>query len=496
MIKHIHRYILKSFLRTFCITFLAAVFILVMQFMFRYVDDFVGKGMGILVLLEFLFYAALSVVPLALPLSILLGSLMTFGNLGERLELLAMKAAGISLFKIMKSLIILIAMVSIGSFYFANNILPKTQVKMWGLLFSFREASPELDIQASAFNSGISGRNIYVETKRNGYLYDVVIYDYSNGFSNTAIILADTGRLRLTEDKNQLVLELYNGESFENLQNNAKENYQNNKIIPYRRETFGKKELIIDFDANFKELSNTFLEDQYVAKNVNELSKTVDSITIRLGGLITSEIETKQRSTYFNTTNKSSEEITLFKDSSINLNEELTLQAYFSRISNYKKGVALKSALTNITNITQKQKNFNSAKEWLQAEIRRHEIEKYKRYTLAFACFIFLFIGAPLGAIIRKGGMGLPVVISTILFIVYYIIDNSGYKMAREGLWEVWQGMWLSSFILLPFGILLTYMAATESSIMNGESYIMVFKKFFSKENVIFAKIKKLRTKK
>ena len=136
------------------------------------------------------------------------------------------------------------------------------------------------------------------------------------------------------------------------------------------------------------------------------------------------------------------------------------------------------------------------AKEWLKSESRRHEIEKYKRYTLAFACFIFLFIGAPLGAIIRKGGMGMPVVLSTILFIIYYIIDNTGYKMAREGLWEVWQGMWLSAAILLPFGILLTYMAATESSIMNGESYIMAFKKFFSKENIIFAKINKFKTKK
>ena len=183
MIKHIHRYILKNFLRTFSITFLAAVFILVMQFMFRYVDDFVGKGVGVLVLGEFLFYAALSVVPLALPLSILLGSLMTFGNLGERLELLAMKAAGISLFKIMKSLIILIAMVSLGSLYFANNILPKTQVKMWTLLFSIREASPELDIPQGAFYSKITGRNIYVETKRNGLLYNVAIYDYSKGFT-------------------------------------------------------------------------------------------------------------------------------------------------------------------------------------------------------------------------------------------------------------------------------------------------------------------------
>ena len=322
MIKHIHRYILRNFIRTFSITFLASIFILVMQFMFRYVDDFVGKGMGALVMLEFLFYAALSVVPLALPLSILLGSLMTFGNLGERLELLAMKAAGISLFKIMRSLIVLIALISYGSFYFANNILPATQVRMWGLLFSIQEASPELEIPQGSFYSGITGRNVYAETKRNGLLFDVVIYDYSRGFNNTGIILADTGKLRLTEDKKQLVLELYNGECFENLQDDNKNNYDNNKIIPYRRETFSRKELIIDFDANFKELGTGYLEGQYIAKNVEQLNQTVDSIDTRIEKHINSEKEKKQRNTFFNRTNSTAKDVITFGKVDINFNEE------------------------------------------------------------------------------------------------------------------------------------------------------------------------------
>lgn len=469
-----------------------------MQFMFRYVDDLVGKGVDISVLGEFFLYAALSVVPLALPLSILLGSLMTFGNLGERLELLAMKAAGISLFKIMKSLIILIALVSVGSFYFANNILPVTQVRMWGLLFSIREASPELDIPQGAFYDGIKGRNIYVETKRNGFLYNVAIYDYSNGFNNTSITLADTGQLKLTEDKKQLVLTLWDGESFENLQEGGqKNNHRNNKIIPYRRETFSKKELIIDFDANFKELNSTFLEDQYIAKDIDDLNKTVDSIYNRIGQLEAMEDENRKKNTYFNRRNLGADEITTFKDSTIKIEDyKFSLQSKFASLSKENKKRVLNTAANKIKQVTDRQRVHNADKEWLWNESRRHAIEKYKRYTLAFACFIFLFIGAPLGAIIRKGGMGMPVVLSTILFIIYYIIDNTGYKMAREGIWEVWQGMWLSAFILLPFGILLTYMAATESSIMNGESYIMVFKKFFSKENIIFAKINKLRTNK
>lgn len=497
MLKHIHRYILKNFLRTFSITFLAAVFILVMQFMFRYVDELVGKGVAITVLAEFFFYAALSVVPLALPLSILLGSLMTFGNLGERLELLAMKAAGISLFKIMKSLIVLIGLVSIGSFYFADNILPRTQVRMWTLLFSIREASPELDIPQGAFYDGITGRNIYVEQKRNGLLLGVAIYDYSKGFNNTGIILADTGTLKLTEDKKHLILTLKNGECFENLQDDKKTNNKNNNIIPYRRETFGKKELIIDFDANFKELNSTFLEDQYLAKRIDELKVTVDSIGLRINQYVTVRDEHLQSKTYFNRVNQKLKDITVLKDTTIKLDDiSYTLQSKFAHLNSNNKKTALQFAKNKIKPVTDQQRRFNADVEWLKSEVRSHEIEMYKRYTLAFACFIFLFIGAPLGAIIRKGGMGMPVVLSTILFILYYIIDNTGYKMAREGIWEVWQGMWLSASILLPFGILLTYMAATESSIMNGESYIMVFKKIFSKNNVIFAKIRNLRQNK
>ena len=326
---------------------------------------------------------------------------------------------------------------------------------------------------------------------------NVAIYDYSKGFNNTGIILADTGLLKLTEDKKHLILTLKDGECFENLEDGNKGNHKNNKIIPYRRETFSKKELIIDFDANFKELSSTFLEDQYIAKKIDELKVTVDSIGLRVNQYLTIRDEKLRSRTYFNRSNQKAEDITVFKDTTIKLdNIPYTLQSKFAQLSNTNKKIALQQAKSKLKSITDKQRTYNADLEWLKSEARRHEIEMYKRYTLAFACFIFLFIGAPLGAIIRKGGMGLPVVLSTILFIIYYIIDNAGYKIAREGIWEVWQGMWLSAAILLPFGILLTYMAATESSIMNGESYIMAFKKIFNKNNVIFAKIRKLRQNK
>ncbi|MBQ5524758.1 MAG: LptF/LptG family permease, partial [Paludibacteraceae bacterium] len=255
--KILHRYILRNFLRTFLITFSVSIFVLVMQFMFHYADDFIGKGMGLGPITELFFHAALSLVPLSLPLSILLGSLMTFGNLGEKLELLSMKAAGVSLFRIMLPLIILVGGISVGSYFFADNVLPKAQVRMWTLIFSVREKSLELNIPEGSFYSGIEGLNIYVREKKDGMLNNVVIYDYSQGFGNMLIILADKGKMEMSKDKTYLLLTLYNGESFENIKEGAgpvSDNSDSNEIIPYRRETFSKKEIIIDFDSNFNEM--------------------------------------------------------------------------------------------------------------------------------------------------------------------------------------------------------------------------------------------------
>lgn len=479
MLKHIDRYILKNFLKTFIVTFVASIFVLVMQFMFRHVDDLVGKGVGFLVLGEFFINACLTLVPLSLPLSILIGSLMTFGNLGERLELLAMKAAGISLFRIMRSLIVLMLLISIGSFYFSDNVLPPTQVRMWTLLFSIREKSPELDIPEGSFYSEITGRNIYVGKKVNGRLHNVVIYDYSNGFDNTTIIVADTGYISLTEDKKNLILRLHSGESFEHLRQGEDKKENASTIIPYRRETFSRKEMVIDFDANFNEMNSDFLDGQYVSKNTTELQQTVDSIQIRIDDYSSSSQRKVHTATYFNKDLKTTAQS--IDTTSVQLKTQLIdMEEKYLKMTKAEKR-RIVNAATARSRVVQSEIIYRKNDfEWLSAEQRRHAIEWHKRYSLPFACFIFLFIGAPLGAIIRKGGMGMPLVLSTLLFITYYIIDNTGYKMAREGIWEVWQGMWLSAFILLPLGIILTYMAATESTIMNGESYKNAIKKIFT----------------
>lgn len=491
--KILHRYVLRNFLKTFLITFTVSIFVLVMQFMFHYADDFIGKGMGLGPIAELFFHATMSLVPLSLPLSILLGSLMTFGNLGEKLELLSMKAAGVSLFRIMLPLIILVGGISIASFFFADKVLPKAQVRMWTLIFSVREKSLELNIPEGSFYSGIDGINIYVGEKKGGMLKDMIIYDFSNGFENTSIIVANEGKMEMSKDKTYLLLTLYDGESFENLtegsEDKRKKRYSND-IIPYRRETFSKKEVIIDFDSNFNEMSSSFLEGQYVSKNTAELQHSIDSISQKVDSVKASHADKQIKSVYFDNRAGVAEAIRGY-DENIEKYRHDTFIKLYSQLDSIKKVRVLENAISRASTVSNDINYDASITDWMDGELRRHAIEWHKKFTLAFACFIFLFIGAPLGAIIRKGGMGMPIVISTILFIVYYIIDNSGYKMAREGICQVWQGMWLSAEILLPLGIVLTYLAATDNTFISGEAYLMKMKDLIKKIKTIFhAKVK------
>ena len=250
-----------------------------MQFMWMHVNDLVGKGISLGVLSEFFIYATASVVPLALPLAILLSSLIAFGNLAEKSELTAMKAAGISLFRILRPLAIAVAILSVGAFYFSNNVLPKSQAKLWALIFSLRQKSPELQIPVGEFYDEIHGYNIYVRNKtRDGDLLNLMIYDYSSGFEDAKVMVADTGRLRASTDKRFLVLDLINGEAFENLNQKQQRATRTTQNIPYRRETFSHKRLIIDFNTDFNRYDESILDDQHVSKNVSQLMHSIDSV--------------------------------------------------------------------------------------------------------------------------------------------------------------------------------------------------------------------------
>lgn len=479
---------LQTFLPLFFMTFLICLFIVLMQFLWRYIDEMVGKGLTIAVLGELFFYAALTFVPMALPLAILLASLMTFGNLGEHFELTALKASGISLLHTMRPLIITMVFIAVAAFFFQNDVLPVAQTKMWTLLYSVRQKSPEVEIPEGVFYDQIPGYNLYVEHKdrETGTLHSMMIYDVSKGFENARIILADSGRMSITEDKTHLFLRLWDGEQFENLRES---NGGSSKAgVPYRRETFDVKEILVPFDANFNRMDEAGMRNQFVGKNIARLRQSIDSINHRVDSIgdnyanmilnstrLDIDIPSTRESRKASAASQQNPQHTQAPSEAA---REIDLDSLFSGEKNANMHSSiLQQALAKAKRNYQDYEFKSLSMEDDRKSIRRHEIELMKKFTLSFACIIFFFIGAPLGAIIRKGGLGTPIVVSVILFIIYYIIDNSGYKLARDGRWEVWQGMWLSSAVLLPLGVFFTYKAVNDSAVFNADAYRIFFKK-------------------
>ena len=471
-IKKLDIFILKSFCLLFMGTFFICLFIFMMQFLWRYVDEMVGKGLEMSVLAQFFFYSALTLVPVSLPLAILLAALITFGNFGERFELLAMKAAGISLLKIMRPLIVFITFICCVSFYFQNVIGPKAQTKLWTLLISMKQKSPEVDIPEGVFYDEIDGYNLYVKHKNRdtGMLYDVLIYNFENGFENAQIIKADSGRLEMTADKQHLYLHLYNGEQFENL----KSQQMNKRNVPYRRETFSEKHALIEFDSNFNMVDNDIMTNQSNSKNMRMLQMGIDSMQNRTDSI---------GRAYFREAIKGT-----FRPAVLSKNDTLKLETARTTESNNV------DSIFNASTLTQKQQILSDAvkkaesatSDWnfksfnitqTEVSLRRHVTAWHEKLTMSLACLIFFFIGAPLGGIIRKGGLGMPVVVSVVIFIIYYIINNTGYKMARDGKWIAWMGMWCSTAILAPLGAFLTYKSNNDSVVLNADAYINWFKK-------------------
>lgn len=494
-IKRLYLFVLKSFVPLFVMTFFICLFIVLMQFLWRYIDDLVGKGLSVDVLGELFFYAALTMIPMALPLAILLASLMTFGNLGEHFELTAMKAAGVSLIKVMCPLIVLMVFIAIGAFFFQNNVLPVAQTKMWTLLYSVRQKSPELEIPEGVFYDQIPGYNLFVESKNRetGALYDIMIYDVSKGFDNASIILADSGRLAMMEDKTHLFLRLWQGESFENL----KEATRTAKNVPYRRESFSRKDILVPFDANFNRMDEEGMRNQYVGKNISELSATIDSLSLRVDSMGRAYGKIVAESPYFGLCYNS-----LSYDGSghsvetripdVRLDKPLNVDSLFRGSGSASQVRYIKLAINKANNQRQEHEFRGMVMKDERKLIRRHDIEMQKKFTLSFACIIFFFIGAPLGAIIRKGGLGMPLVISVLLFIFYFIIDNTGYKMARDGKIAVWEGIWLSSAVLLPLGIFFTYKAVHDSALFNKDAYLNVFRRLIGSNQARHLELKEV----
>ena len=478
-IKKLDIFILKSFSLLFAGTFFICLFIFMMQFLWRYVDELVGKGLEMSVLAQFFFYSALTLVPLSLPLAVLLAALITFGNFGERFELLAMKAAGISLLKIMRPLIVFIALVSCVSFFFQNVIGPRAQTKLGTLLISMKQKSPEVDIPEGVFYDEIDGYNLYVKHKNRdtGMLYDVLIYNFEKGFENAQIIKADSGRLEMTVDKQHLFLHLYSGEQFENL----KDQSVSRKNVPYRREAFREKHALIEFDSEFNMADEGLMSNWEKSKDMFTLQADVDSMVHKNDSLGRVYYREAMKGTY---------------NANAKLDKQDTVKLAEAIVADYNV-----DSLYDVATLAEKEKIISTAvsragsagSDWnfkafniqqTDSNLRKHKAAWHEKLTLSLACLIFFFIGAPLGGIIRKGGLGMPVVVSVVIFIIYYIINNTGFKMARDGKWVVWMGMWTSTAVLAPLGAFFTYKANKDSVVLNADAYLNWIKKILGIRSV------------
>lgn len=467
-IKKLDVFILKSFLMLFAGTFFICLFIFMMQFLWRYVDELVGKGLEMSVLAEFFFYSALTLIPMSLPLAILLAALMTFGNFGERYELLSMKSAGIPLLRIIRPLVIFCTLLSLTSFYFQNVIAPKAQVKLLTLLVSMKQTSPELDIPEGVFYDEIEGYNIYVKQKdrKTGMLKDVLIYNFSDGFENAHIIWASEGKMETTADKHHLYLHLYSGEQFENLKSQT----VSSKNVPYRRETFREKHIIIEFDGGFNIVDGSFLSDRSDSKNMAEISHSIDSLNHHADSVGRSMYVTAK--TIYPT-------ITLSKADSTKVaavNGAINTDSLFGTFTLSEKDKVLGSASDRMSNLSTEWNAKSIETTETDKNIRKHEADWHKKITLSLSCLIFFFIGAPLGAIIRKGGLGMPVVISVLIFVIYYIIDSGATRLAKSGEMNMVLGVWMSTIVLAPIGTFFTYKSNNDSVVFNAEMYLNFFR--------------------
>lgn len=458
-----------------------------MQFLWKYVDDLVGKGLGIDVLAEFFFYAAETLVPMALPLAILLAALISFGNMGERLELLAIKAAGVSLWRTLRPLAILMVLLTAWSYYFQDVVAPAAQKKLMTMLYSIRQASPELDIPEGVFYDGVEGMNLYVreKNKKTGMLYEVIIYNMRDGVSNAHIILADSGKLETNEDKKTLLLHLYSGEQFENLRTNALQT----RDVPYRRETFVVKHYIIDFDQNIN-MDNIDFSSSARTKDTESLKTGIDSLKQEIdsmahdfyhemnrGILYVAGVTNLQEGSAEFSQNSSSAKNQ--KTSSATAARHIDIDTIFARHTPEMQRQIIGQALQKATLAASESEYKAEVMKSYGRDLRMHQIQIWQKLTLALSCIIFFFIAAPLGSIIRKGGLGMPVVIAVIFFIFYYIIDKLGYNLAYAGTIPVWVGLWFSTAVLAPIGIFFTIKANNDSSVFNIDAYINLYKRLW-----------------
>jgi lipopolysaccharide export system permease protein len=469
-VKRLYLLLLRSYLGPLILTFFIALFILVMQFLWKYIDDLVGKGLQWHVIGQLLFYASATFVPLALPLSILLSSLMTFGNLGERYELVAIKSAGVSLSTVMRPLIVLSVIISIFAFFFSNNILPVANLKFKSILYDVRQQKLALNIREGVFYNGIDGyvMRIGQKAKDEVTIRHFMLYNHTDRMGNTKVTRADSGKMIQSGDGGMLELTLFHGYSYD-----EKSDRRNDTRRIFQRTSFDEQYRRFDL-SQFKMMrtNEALFRNHYQMLNLNQLTTSEDSLKKEINNRRTGLTRSIELSYTFHTQiDSGSIKLSEKKDSLHNngllairdLNREDLLKAFEASVN------SARSARNNVEYV----RNDLKDREVL---LYKHQVEWHRKFTLSFACMVLFFIGAPLGAIIRKGGLGLPLVISIVFFVIYHVLSMTGEKSVKAGQFDAIYGMWLSSVVFLPLGVILTIKATTDSPLFDPD----VWKRFFA----------------
>jgi lipopolysaccharide export system permease protein len=478
-VKKVDTFVLKSFIGPLIFTFFIVLIILILQFLWMYVDELAGKGLDFKIVSELIYHFSMTFVPTALPLAILLASLMTFGNMGEFSELSALKSSGIPLQRIMLPLIIMIGLIAVVSFFFSNNVLPYSTSKARTLLYDIRRKKPDINIQAGTFYNGVPDFSIKITTKDpvTNRLNNLIIYDHRDKRGNTNVILADSGYMKTTPDGTGLIMVLYNGYSFNEIE--EKNVNPGLRKYPSRKDYFKEQTIVISLTGFDLERSEAGLfKSNSSMLNISQLTFYIDSLNTRHNERITSQLNEFKNTKIYTQRNsmKKWSHWTNVADS-INRIRPFETRGIFDTLPAAEKNAVLSMAISSLKDGNSYLVERNESLHWEIKVIKRYEAEWNRKLTMSFACLVFFFIGAPLGAIIRKGGLGTPSVISIFFFVIYYVISISGQKLVEEDVIGTFAGMWAASYILLPIGIFLTYKATTDSVIMNIDTYLVFLKK-------------------
>jgi lipopolysaccharide export system permease protein len=461
------------------LTIFVVLFVLMLQFLWLHIDDLVGKGLGLPVIAEFLFWGIIPLSTLALPLSTLLSSIMAMGNMGEDNELLAMKAAGISIQRVMRPLMGLVMIISFAAFFVANNLVPYANLQISSLMYDIRQKRMEIKIPTGVFYNGIEDYSLRIERQNDQtqLMYDMILYDHTDKRGNVSVTRADSGYLKLTSDKTHIIVKLFHGYTYEDDKQQT-----GDSIYPFQKRYFLEQEVLIPLqNYEFKRTDNERFKDLAKMKSLHELNDISDSLALVQLNMTTSYTSDFRYKAAFVRT----QELDTLKASREKYIYTVNCDSLFSLLPAKRKVEAASGALRRLSQASSQSELHFANHEQANYQKRRADIEWHRKFTLSIACLIFFFIGAPLGAIIRKGGLGMPTVVSIFFFTVYWVVDISGEKLSRDGVLDPAMGLWLSSCVLLPMGIFLTYKATTDSALFNTDRYIEFIKKiakFFTKK--------------